>query len=57
MLREMLAEVWYEGHTTYRDREVGDCRCGAWHAGECGCGNYGTGKIITINPYTTKETN
>lgn len=56
MLKPLLAEVWMEGHTTYQEREQDDCRCGAWYEGECGCGEYGQGKIITTNPYTTKET-
>lgn len=55
MLKPLLVEVWYEGHTTYKDREMDDCRCGAWNEDACGCGKYGTGKIITTNPYE-KET-
>jgi hypothetical protein len=49
--RELMAQGWDEGHGTPVQREPDDCRCGAWYEGECGCGKYGTGKIITPNPY------
>lgn len=49
--RELMAQGWDAGHGVPVLREMDDCRCGAWHEGECGCGKYGTGKIITPNPY------
>ena len=49
----IAARAWDEGHATHWQREMDDCRCGAWNRGECGCGKYGTGRLITPNPYRT----
>lgn len=49
--RELMAQGWDVGHQTPVQREPSDCRCGAWCEDECACGKYGTGKIITPNPY------
>ena len=54
--RRAKAEAWDEGHATRQKREPDDCRCAAYYAGECGCGKYGTGRIITPNPYRADET-
>ena len=51
VLPDLLAAAWDEGHETPWKREPDDCRCGAWSSIECGCGHYGTGRIITPNPY------
>ena len=48
---EDMARAWDEGHRTRQIRELDDCRCGAYYEGECGCGKYGTGRIVTPNPY------
>lgn len=48
---KVKAEAWDEGHRTRQRREMDDCNCNAWSEGECACGLYGTGKIITPNPY------
>lgn len=54
-LEQVKAEAWDEGHRTPQEREPDDCQCGAWYDGECGCGLFGTGEIITPNPYRQKE--
>ena len=54
-LEQVKAEAWDEGHRTPQIREPHDCRCGAWYEGECACGLFGTGEIITPNPYREKE--
>ena len=54
-IREAKAEAWDEGHRTPQDRELDDCRCEAWHEGECACGLFGTGEIITPNPYRQEQ--
>lgn len=45
------AEAWGKGHRTPWVREPDECECGAWSSNECGCGLYGTGRIVTTNPY------
>ena len=54
-LREAKAEAWDEGHRTPQDREPDGCQCGAWYEGECACGLFGTGTIITPNPYRKEQ--
>lgn len=54
-LSGVLADAWDEGHRTYQKREPDECYCSAWSEGECACGLYGTGKIITPNPYRRTE--
>lgn len=50
--RRVTAEkAWDEGHRTPQARGDDGCMCGAWNEDECGCGKYGTGPIITPNPY------
>jgi len=49
----IAARAWDEGHATPWQREMDDCRCGAWNRGECGCGKYGTGRLVTPNPHRT----
>ena len=51
VLPDLLAAAWDEGHETPWQRERDDCRCFAWSSSECGCGRYGTGRLITPNPY------
>ena len=47
----IAAKAWDEGHRTPQKREMDDCQCSAWSSSECACGKYGTGKLITPNPY------
>ena len=54
-LEQVKAEAWDEGHRTPQDREPDDCQCGAWYEGECACGLFGTGTIITPNPYRKEQ--
>ena len=51
-----LAKAWDEGHLTSWKRGPSGCKCGAWSAGECGCGLYGTGDVLSLaaNPYRTR---
>lgn len=53
---EMLAKAWDEGHKTRQIREPDSCMCFALSSSECGCGLYGSGRIITPNPYSESET-
>ena len=55
--REVLrqkAEAWDEGHRTPWKRGPSGCDCFAQSVVECGCGRYGTGPLITPNPYRTE---
>jgi len=54
-LEQVKAEAWDEGHRTPQVREAHDCQCGAWYEGECACGRFGTGKLITPNPYRQEQ--
>lgn len=55
IVRGLQAKAWKEGHRTPVQRGPSGCRCGAWDEGECACGKYGTGKILTPNPYRTVQ--
>ena len=54
-LEAVAADIWDEGHRTRVQRGPDGCTCNAWNEDECGCGEYGTGPIITPNPYKASE--
>lgn len=54
-LEAVAADIWDEGHRTRVQRGPDGCTCNAWNEDECGCGEYGTGPIITPNPYRASE--
>ena len=55
-LEAVAADLWDEGHRTRVQRGPDGCTCNAWNEDECACGEYGTGPIVTPNPYRASET-
>ena len=49
-----LVVAWDSGHVTPWKRGPSGCDCFAQSVVECGCGRYGTGPLITPNPYRTE---
>lgn len=54
-LNREKADAWMEGHKTRQVRGPDSCHCYAWSEGECGCGRYGTGPLLTKNPYESDD--
>ena len=54
-LEAVAADLWDEGHRTRVQRGPDGCTCNAWNEDECGCGEFGTGPIVTPNPYRASE--
>ena len=56
IVEAVAADIWDEGHRTRVQRGPDGCTCNAWNEDECACGEYGTGPIVTPNPYRASAT-